>query len=154
MYKKLLISGALLLTIIFSFSFCFANNGFQDVANGVRNIVGDAENAVEGAVKDISNASKNATGDMENAANNIGNNIKDSFDGNTAKDTNNDSRTMTGTTTNYDATRTSTGTDNTFMGMNSTVWTWLIIGIAAVAIIALIWYYSMQFNSNNYDNKD
>ncbi len=154
MYKKLLISLATLLAIIFSFTFCLANNGLQGVADGVRNVVGDAENAVEGVARDISNASKNATGNMENTANNIGNNIKDSFDGNTAKDTNNDSRTMTGTTTNYDATRTSANGEATFMGMNATAWTWLILGIAAIAIIALVWYYSMQFNSSNYDHKD
>lgn len=154
MYKKLLISTALLLAIIFSFSFCLANDGLKGVADGVRNVVGDAENAVEGAARDISNASKNATGNMENAANNMGNNIKNSFDGNTAKDTNNNSRTMTGATTNYDATRTSANAENTFMGMNATAWTWLILGIAAIAIIALVWYYSMQFSSSNYDNKD
>ena len=54
---------------------------------------------------------------------------------------------------NYNATRTAT-TANTFMGMNSTAWTWLIIGIAAIAIIALVWYYSMQLRSSDYDNRD
>ena len=51
---------------------------------------------------------------------------------------------------NYDATRTSA--DNTAMGMNSTAWTWLILGIAAVAIIALVWYYSMQLNNDRHNN--
>ena len=44
---------------------------------------------------------------------------------------------------NYTATRTSTN-NATFMGMNATTWTWLILGVAAIAIIALVWYYSMQ----------
>ncbi len=153
MYRKLLIGTALLLAIVCSCSVCFANNGLQQAADGVRNVVGDAENAVEGAAKDISNASKNATGDVENTANNIGNDMKSSFENNT-KDTNNETRAMTGTTTNYDATRTATGAENTFMGMNSTAWTWLILGIAAIAIIALVWYYSMQFTSSNYKDKD
>ena len=65
---------------------------------------------------------------IKNAANNIGN-------------------AVTGTSNNYTATRTSA--DNTFMGMNSTAWTWLILGIAAIAIIALVWYYSSQLNNND-----
>ena len=43
MYKKLLISAIILVISIFSFSICFANNGLQDAANGVRNVVGGAE---------------------------------------------------------------------------------------------------------------
>ena len=76
MYKKLLLSAVVLVTIVFSFNVCFANNGLKDAADGVRNVVGDAENAVEGAAKDISNASKNATGDIEKGANNVGNDMK------------------------------------------------------------------------------
>ena len=71
---------------------------------------------------------------MEEGANNIGNAMMNN---------NND----------YTATRTS-ATDNTFMGMNSTAWTWLILGIAAIAIVALVWYYSMQIRSSNYDGRD
>ena len=77
MYKKLLLSIAILIIGIFSFSICFANNGLQEAADGVRNVVGDAENAVEGAARDISNASKDATGKMEEGANNIGNAIQE-----------------------------------------------------------------------------
>ena len=47
------------------------------------------------------------------------------------------------------------GMATAFMGMNATTWTWLIIGIAAIAIIALVWYYSSQLkSSSNYDNRD
>lgn len=142
MYKKLLISTAILIIGIFSFTLCFASNGLQDAADGVRNVVGGAENAIEGAAKDISNASKEATGDMEKGANNVGNAVM-----------NNNNTRMNATNNNYTATRTAT-TDNTFMGMNATAWTWLIMGIAAIAIVALVWYYSMQFRSSNYDGKD
>ena len=146
MYKKLLISIAILIITIFSFSTCFANNGLQDAADGVRNIVGGAENAIEDAAKDVSNASKDATGKMEQGANNIGNAMM-----NTTNQATNYNRTATNN--NYTAPRTST-TDNTFMGMNATAWTWLIIGIAAIAIVALVWYYSMQVRSSNYNGKD
>lgn len=139
MYKKLLIASSFIIMAIFSFSFCYANNGLQDAADGVRNVVGGAENAVEDAAKNISNASKDATGKMEQDANNMTNNNR-----NNNMNTNN---------TNYTATRTS-ATNNTFMGMNATAWTWLIMGIAGIAIVALVWYYSMQLRSSNYDGKE
>lgn len=145
MYKKLLIVSSIFIIAIFSFSVCFANNGLQEVADGVRNVVGGAENAVEDAAKNISNASKNATGKVEEGANNVGNAVMNNVNHNTTK---------TGVTNNnYTATRTAT-TNNTFMGMNATAWTWFIIGIAAIAIVALVWYYSMQTRSSNYNGKD
>ncbi len=154
MYKKLLISFAIIVAFIFSVTFSFAadnNNGFEDAANGVRDIVGGAENAVEDAAKDVSNTSKDATGNLENDANKTTGDTMGKDDRNTTTgSTNNNS--MAG---NYTATRTSTTGDNaTFMGMNSTAWTWLILGIAAIAIIALVWYYSMQIRTSNYDDKD
>lgn len=146
MYKKLLIVSSVIIIAIFSFTICLANNGLQEAADGVRNVVGGAENAIEDAAKNISNASKDATNRMEQGANNVGNSV---MNHNT---TNNNVRTNA-TNGNYTATRTAT-TNNTFMGMNATAWTWLIIGIAAIAIVALVWYYSMQVRSSNYDGRD
>jgi len=147
MYKKLLISVIALIIGIFSFTISFANNGMQEAADGVRNVVGGAENAVEDAARGISNASKDATSKMEQGANNVGNAVK-----NTTNDAmSNDRRT---TNNDYTATRTSTTTDNTFMGMNATAWTWLILGIAAIAIVALVWYYSMQLRSSDYNGRE
>ena len=54
--------------------------------------------------------------------------------------------------TNYNTTRvatTDTTGNATFMGMDANMWTWLIVGIAAIAIIALIWYYTMQLRSSD-----
>lgn len=144
MYKKLLISIAVLTIAIFSCSVCLANNGLQNVAEDVRNAVGGAENAVEDAAKDISNTSKNATGNLEKGANNTGNAVMN-------HNTTNIEKTTT-TNGNYTANRTSTTANHTFMGMNATAWTWLIIGIAAIAIVALVWYYSMQVRSSNNRN--
>lgn len=137
MKKKLLISIAIILVTIFSFTVCLATDGLGNVANDVRNVVGGAENTVENAAKDVSNVSKNATGSVENGMHaGI-----------------NDAKSMTNSS--YNTTRVSTG-DATMMGMSSNTWTWLIIGIAAIAIIAVIWYYSMQFNNtrgtNNHDD--
>lgn len=141
MKKKFIVSLVLALSVIFSFTFCFAaNNGFTEAANGVRNFVGGVENTVENAAMDVSNSSKNVTGGIENGVN---------------KDINNGFAGMGSTDNNgrYSAARVNTG-DTTVLGMSSTAWTWLIVGITAIAIIAVIWYYSMQFSNTNTHHDD
>lgn len=140
MYKKMLVIFAILTIGIFSFSVCFANNDgsmLQDAANGVRDAVGGAENAIEDGAKDIANTTKGVTGSAENAMENKDNSGM----------TQNNNRTNN---SNYTATRTAT-TNPTFMGMSSTAWTWLIIGIAGIAIVALVWYYGSQIRTSNDD---
>lgn len=151
MYKKLLVSSVLLLTIIFSFSICLANNEMQNLSDGVRNVVEGTQNTLENVGQGISNTSKDITGSMENKANQLSNDVMNTMNdnnnnGETAKDTNN--------TMGYNAIRTATGTDNTFMGMTSTAWIWLILGVAALAIIGLVWYYTAQVNSSRYHDRD
>ena len=109
MKKKLLISLAIILASIFSFTVCFATDGLGNVANDVRNVVGGVENTVENAARDVSNVTKDVTG----------------------------SSNMSG-------------------GMSASAWTWLILGIVAIAIIAVVWYYSMQLTNgrNNHDDND
>lgn len=153
MHKKLFISFAILISLIFSFTICFANDGgnmVKDAADNVRNAVGGVENTVENAAKDVANTSKNVTGNMEDGANNVGNNMENNNHNNQQNTSTNNLKSN-----DYNATRTSTGTtSNTFMGMNATAWTWLIIGIVAIAIVALVWYYAMQTRSSDYNDKD
>ncbi len=138
MNKKFFVSLAVLLCLVFSFSMCFATNELRDAADGVRNFVGGVEDKVENAAKDVSNASKDATGSIENGMNSSTDNKMSN--GITTNNNNNNGH--------YNATRTS-NESTTIMGMTSTGWTWLIIGIAAIAIIAVVWYYSMQFTNKN-----
>lgn len=141
MKKKLLLTAGLLISLIFTFAmtFSFATDG--NVVNDVRNTVGGAENAVEGAVKDVTNAIEN---NMNSATKNNTTNLN--VTGNNTQ------------TTGYTASRTATaGTTNTgsFLGMSSTMWTWLILAVAVVAIIALVWYYSNQLTNNRrFDDND
>ena len=148
MKKKLLLTAGLLISLIFTFAmtFSFATDG--NVVNDVRNTVGGAENAVEGAVKDVTNTTKDATNAIENNMNSA-----------TKNNTTNLNVTGNNTqTTGYTASRTATaGTTNTgsFLGMSSTMWTWLILAVAVVAIIALVWYYSNQLTDNRrFDDND
>ena len=143
MKKKIFTVILALMISLFAFNICLANeeHPIQDATNSVRNAVGGAENAIENGVEGIGNMTKDATNSMETTMNNAGKDVKNSV----SPSTNNGN--------SYSATRTSTGgAEATFMGMNSTVWTWLIIGIAAIAIIALVWYYSSQI-TNDSNNK-
>ena len=145
MKKKIFVSLTIALSVIFAFTFCFAadnGNGFEKATNDVRNFVGGVENTVENAAKDVSNASKDVTGDMENGLNRNANRAT------TGMNNGNNGR--------YTSTRTSTdiATDNTVLGMSSTAWTWLILGIAAIAKIAVVCYFSMQFTNNNTRNDE
>ena len=137
MKKKLLISLAIILASIFSFTVCFATDGLENVTNAVRNVVGGVENTVENAAKDVSNVSKDATGSVENGMNS-------------------DTHNSMSRTNNYNTTRVATGSSNMSGGMSASAWTWLILGIVAIAIIAVVWYYSMQLTNgrNNHDDND
>lgn len=137
MKKKFLISFAIILVSIFSFTVCFATDGLENVTNAVRNVVGGVENTVENAAKDVSNVSKDATGSVENGINS-------------------DTHNSMSRTNNYNTTRVATGSSNMSGGMSASAWTWLILGIVAIAIIAVVWYYSMQLTNgrNNHDDND
>ena len=148
MKKKFLFALLLSVLLLFFMTYSFANNTqpMQDTANSIRDMVGGAENAMEDAAGAVSNTSKNITGDMQEGLNNV-------MNGNESNDAHNDN-TDSG---NYTAQRTSTSTDGTMAGMNSTTWIWLIMAILAVAIIALVYYYSAELainNRNNYHNDD
>ncbi len=151
MYRKLFAIISIIVITIFSFSVVLAADNssmLQDAANGVRDAVGGAENAIEDGARDISNTSKDVTGSAENSTTDRTN----GSNGTTSSTGTNSSVTSTNPNGDtYSATRTSAETGSTFMGMNATAWTWLIIGIAAIAIIALVWYYGTQLNNTNND---
>ena len=112
------------LTLLFSFSKVLATNGDLNTAGqAVKNVTQGAANVVENVVKDAGTAVEQGSSTIKNATGNMVNTAE-------ARTTNN----------GYTATRTSTAQD-TFMGMNATAWTWLVIGVLGVLVIGLIWYY-------------
>lgn len=84
---------------------------------------------------DMRNGTENVKNTTQNIARGAGNVVKDGVN------------SMTGNR-NYNTTRVSTD-DTTLFGMTTNTWTWLIVGITAIAIIAVIWYYSMQLSKSN-----
>ena len=124
MKRKTFIILYILFAILFISTISFANNDIKDgvhsatdaVIDGASNLVNDARKGV-GAIENT----------VENGAKDIGNAIHHD------------------NTNGYTATRTAT-TGTTTNGMNSTLWTWVILAVAAVVIIGLIWYYASQNN--------
>lgn len=153
MSKKIILSIGILIAAVLSYSFVFAENMMQDATNTVNssidktqdavnnagNAIKDAGNSVMNATNNVVNGTMNAVDDLTRDRNTNPTNTSDSYDSN--QNMNNNSR--------YSATRTSN--QGTLLGMNSTMWTWIIMGIVGIAIVALIWYYSMQTTDNNYD---
>ena len=154
MNKKLFLSILfLIITISFCFSYSFATNNPVD---GVRNVVGGAENVVEDAAKGVTNGVREGMNKVEN----VGRNTADMIGGN-----NKDNSTFTGMLTDdnnggdYTAQRTTTRNANAnaagnIFGTNSTLWAWLTMAILAIAIVALVWYYGKQFNYTSHNNND
>jgi hypothetical protein len=125
--------------IIFATSSVFAANEIKDsmdkAGSSVQNVVDGAGNIIKDAGTTITDGAKNVGNAVSNGTNKL---------------TTDMTRTDT-TNTNYSATRTSA--DSSFMGMSANTWTWFILAIAALAIIALVWYYAMQ-NNTEYDNRN
>ena len=128
MKRKTLIILSILFALLFISTISFANNDIKDgvhsatdtVIDGASNLVNDARKGV-GAIENT----------VENGAKDIGNAIHHD------------------NTNGYTTTRTAT-TGTTTNGMNSTLWTWVILAVAAVVIIGLIWYYASQNNQCNF----
>ena len=140
-YKMIKKIFALLLfvTVISVASFAFAasemqssmdkaGSSIQDMVNGAGNVVRDGAEAIGNGARDIgediSSGASDMMGDM------------------TSDQSGNDG---------YSATRTSTDTDGAMFGMSANTWTWFILAIVAIAIVALVWYYATQ-NKNEYNN--
>lgn len=159
MDKKLLISSVITLIIVFSFTFCFATD----------NMINDMKNTTENMGKNIKNGVEAMGNNIKTDTEKVNNNIRDMengiYDG--TQNTNNSVRNFAGTTSNnissdinnnyynngYSASR--TAGENTIMGMTANTWTWVIISVVSVAIVALIWAYFIQLTTErNHKNND
>lgn len=134
-FTTILVAFALVLCTTFSFA-----------ANNLGDNIKDSMNKSGKAIENMGNDVKNAVVGAENTVEGMFNNNKDND--------NNNNNMMSGIMNNnnnnggYTATRTATTTNGTFLGMNATAWTWLILGIATIAIVALVWYYGKQYDNN------
>ena len=122
-------------------------NSMKNVVSG--NVVKDAGNMVNNEMNMI----KDRVNDVGEGIKDTGNAVRDGVD-NTENDMNrnndnNNNAGVAGTNGgNYNTTRTSV--DQTLNGgintMTATTWMWIILIVAAVTIMAAIWYYATQGN--------
>ena len=142
MHKKIILSVFLLTTFVFSFNYVFAENMAQDAANTLNDSVDKTQNTMNNAGNAIQDAGNGAMNAINNAANSTMNAV------NTLTQ-DRDNTTTTNNTTGYTATR--TANQGTVLGMDSTTWTWIIMGLVGIAIASLVWYYAAQTSNHDYD---
>lgn len=139
MKTKTLVSFIIALMVsIFSVSYTFAAGNFQ---NGVRNVVGGAENVVEDAGSAIGRTVQSGVNTLGNGARDMGSMVQ-----NTMTTNNNSGYTANG---GYTTTRTATTTSSDDLASSTTMYTWVIIGVTAVGIGVLLWSYFAQNSKNN-----
>ena len=153
MLKKSLIILFAFCLVLFTSSICFASNIMQDMQAGLDNIGNGMENAVNGA--------KNTVGDAKNGVENMMSDMGRGIEGamNNAEDdmTNDDPTGMNGENGDgYSADRTSATTraisDTSAAGSGTgSSFVWIVLAIAAVIIVALVWYYGTQTEKRNND---
>lgn len=135
--NRKIFSIILILSLLISIcSFSFAAT---EALNSTKNAVMNVGNAIGNGVKDVANGATNLGKDAVNTTKSAGNSIVGA------------TSSMNKDGMDYTATR--TATSNNVMGLSSTAWTWLILGIVGIVIVALVWYYGAQYEHRNYNHE-
>lgn len=129
-------------TLFVSYSFAEENSTIgQDMENMMNNVGNTVQDAGRGLVDGTKNVINNGKNMMENMTDTNQNNNNTNDNNNQASATYTDN---SANNSNYTATRTATTANDSFLGMDPNVLTWLIIGIAGAAIVGLVWYYAKE----------
>ena len=154
MKTKIIVSSIILTLIISLFTnICFAENEDINMMDDAQDMVNGASNFVEDTASDIGNGVAEITEDVGNTISDAGSSIMDTFD--IDNNSYNNYIAYSDNNNSYTAQRTATTTNNNFLGIGSTAWTWLIMGVVGIAIVALVWYYGTEhekYHANNHDN--
>lgn len=145
MTKKVFIGILVSILLSLCTSFCFAATDTDKVnlGNDVSSSIDKGVNSIGDAAKGIVNGTDRAVRDTGDAIGNMGNRIDSNNNNNRNYNTRNYNNG------NYSTTRTSVDNSMNSTGMSTTTWMWVIFAIAAVIIIAAIWYYAMQSNDRD-----
>jgi len=138
---KIFIVSLITIISLFFVSYTFATNTMNTLTNGVRNVVGGAENVVESTGSAIGNMVQGGMNAINNGATTVGNATENTIGAMTNGGNDDYSATRTTATRGVD---TDAGT-----GISTTAYTWVIIGITAVGIGVLLWSYFRQKSNNN-----
>lgn len=140
MTKKVFIVFAISLLVILLGTYSFATENMMNKDN-IKNTIMNAENSVANGVTSAINSVKNTANDAMNSMENGMNDMTQN-----TNDTNNENNST------YNVTRTDATTQTRVAGMTATSWTWLIIAVLGVAIVALVWYFARQYTDNHSHN--
>ena len=135
----------LIISIIFALFLC--SSTVFAMTDTMRTGVNNAGNEMKSSWDKIGNTVGNAGNAVANGFSTMGQAVENTMSGNGTK------MSTTNDTGNYTAARTST--DTNFFGMsNTTMWTWVILAVFGVAVVALVWYYGLQNNNDNAKHLD
>lgn len=152
MVKKSLIILSIFCAIIFTSSFTFASNISEGMGNAGRTVENGVQTVVNATGNTLQNAGNGISNVMNNAGRGMGNMVNGIEDGMNEEDNGNNGMGMTNGTNNDGYTVNRTAAAGSTDATNNTL-VWVILAVAAVAIIALVWYYATQTN-DRYDNRD
>lgn len=145
MKKKIILSIFIMLSLL---SICIYSFAMDNVTNNIRGFVGGAENIVENVVNDVTGGVKNGLNTVEGGTENVMNDVRDG--------THDAENTVAGVVTdnnnngNNGYTASMTSADQGGMAnMTNNMWTWIIAGVALIAIGVMIW--SLVRSSNSSD---
>ena len=143
MAKKIFISFAIIILSVCT-TVCFAadNNSNVNLGEEITDSLDKTGDSVRNVADDVMDGVDNITRDNrdDNATNN--NNRNENRDNNRADNRNNNEDDNM-FTEGYDAVRTSVD-EMTTGTMSTTTWIWIILAVAAIIIVAMVWYYAVQ----------
>ena len=145
MVKKSLLAGLTVIILSLCCGLCFAadknNQNSINLGNEITKSVDKAGQSMENVTEDV--FSGNTINNVRNGAMNLRDNVANGIN-----NVDNGIVNTTGTNAgNYNTTRTTTeATATGFNTMSTTTWMWIILAVAAIIIVAAIWYYATQNN--------
>lgn len=149
MLKKSLIILCVFCMLVLISGSCFAMN----IVNDTKNVLEDVGNNVQSMVDDAGNSMESMKDGISNVMSDMGNEVHETTD-NIENDMSNNTVTDAGMTNNdddYSATRTSASsmTEELTNSGTGSAFVWVVLSIAAIIIVALVWYYGTQTEDKN-----
>ena len=151
MKNKSLISAIVFVIVLTLFTtICFATDNMDGAMQDMKDASQGAGNVIQDTAEGIGSGVRSGAEFVGNTISNVGGAVMDSTGMGTTRTSN-----MNNTNNNdYTATRTATTTytNNNLFGIDSTVWTWIIMSAVGIAIIALVWYYGKEREATRVHN--
>lgn len=141
MAKKIFMFFAIIiLSLCCSVCFAAENNSNVNLGEEITDSLNKTGDSVRNVTNDVMNG---VNGNARNNNNNYNNNNYNN--GNYNRNNNTDNNVFTD---GYNAVRTSV--DDVATGnMSTTTWIWIILAVAAIIIVAMVWYYAVQNNDRD-----